>query len=80
MLVNTKKVNCLSNLKDDEDAFEVFSMYCGLGLHHAKLYDKIRRSEQKCKVRVGEDHFLNNLGSNIMSDRSRTPNDQDHLQ
>ena len=25
-------------------------MYCGLGLHHAKLYDKIRRSEQKCKV------------------------------
>ena len=39
------------NFQDDEDAFEVFSMYCGLGLHHAKLYDKIRRSEQKCKGR-----------------------------
>ena len=25
-------------------------MYCGLALHHAKLYDKIRRSEQKYKV------------------------------
>ena len=25
-------------------------MYCGLALHHAKLYDKIHRSEQKHKV------------------------------
>lgn len=25
-------------------------MYCGLALHHAKLYDKIRRSEQKYRV------------------------------
>ena len=36
--------------RDDEEAFEIFSVYCGLGLHHAKLYDKIRRSEQKHKV------------------------------
>jgi cAMP and cAMP-inhibited cGMP 3',5'-cyclic phosphodiesterase 10 len=28
----------------------MFSVYCGLALHHAKLYDKIRRSEQKYKV------------------------------
>ncbi len=27
-------------------------MYCGLALHHAKLYDKIRRSEQKNKVNL----------------------------
>ena len=27
----------------------MFSVYCGLALHHAKLYDKIRRSEQKYK-------------------------------
>jgi len=25
-------------------------VYCGLALHHAKLYDKIRRSEQKYQV------------------------------
>jgi hypothetical protein len=25
-------------------------VYCGLALHHAKLYDKIRRSEQKNKA------------------------------
>ena len=34
----------------DEEAFRVFSVYCGLALHYAKLYDKIRRSEQKLKV------------------------------
>ena len=28
----------------------MFAIYCGLSLHHAKLYDKIRRSEQKYKV------------------------------
>ncbi|XP_044731817.1 probable 3',5'-cyclic phosphodiesterase pde-5 [Chrysoperla carnea] len=36
--------------KEDEDAFEMFAVYCGLALHHAKLYDKIRRSEQKYRV------------------------------
>lgn len=35
---------------DDEEAFEMFAVYCGLALHHAKLYDKIRKSEQKYKV------------------------------
>ena len=34
----------------DEEAFQTFSIFCGLALHHAKLYDKIRRSEQKLKV------------------------------
>lgn len=36
--------------KEDEGAFEMFAVYCGLALHHAKLYDKIRRSEQKYRV------------------------------
>ncbi|XP_059090065.1 probable 3',5'-cyclic phosphodiesterase pde-5 isoform X3 [Tigriopus californicus] len=36
--------------KEDEESFRFFSIYCGLALHHAKLYDKIRRSEQKYKV------------------------------
>jgi len=36
--------------KEDEEAFRTFAVYCGLALHHAKLYDKIRRSEQKYKV------------------------------
>lgn len=36
--------------KEDEEAFEMFAVYCGLALHHAKLYDKIRRSAQKYRV------------------------------
>ena len=36
--------------QEDEEAFRTFAVYCGLALHHAKLYDKIRRSEQKYKV------------------------------
>ena len=36
--------------ESDEKAFKTFSVYCGLALHHAKLYDKIRRSEQKLKA------------------------------
>lgn len=36
--------------QEDEEAFETFAVYCGLALHHAKLYDKIRRSEQKYRV------------------------------
>ncbi len=58
--------------KSDEESFETFAVYCGLGkfkskirmfiwitecsnssflaLHHASLYERIRRSEQKCKV------------------------------
>jgi cAMP and cAMP-inhibited cGMP 3',5'-cyclic phosphodiesterase 10 len=35
---------------EDEEAFEMFAVYCGLALHHAKLYDKIRKSEQKYRV------------------------------
>ena len=36
--------------KSDEESFETFAVYCGLALHHASLYERIRRSEQKCKV------------------------------
>lgn len=36
--------------KEDEEAFAMFAVYCGLALHHAKLYDKIRKSEQKYRV------------------------------
>lgn len=35
---------------EDEEAFQMFAVYCGLALHHAKLYDKIRRSAQKYRV------------------------------
>ena len=44
---------CKSNsliFQQDEESFKTFAVYCGLALHHAKLYDKIRRSEQKYKV------------------------------
>ncbi|CAH0545707.1 unnamed protein product [Brassicogethes aeneus] len=43
-----KHVGCFTS--EDVDAFEMFAVYCGLALHHAKLYDKIRKSEQKYKV------------------------------
>ena len=35
---------------DDEESFELFVVYCGLALHHAKLYDRIRVSELKYRV------------------------------
>ena len=40
----------LTPCQQDEESFKTFAVYCGLALHHAKLYDKIRRSEQKYKV------------------------------
>lgn len=44
--------------KDDEAAFETFAVYCGLALHHAKLYDKIKKSEQKYKVALEVKIFI----------------------
>lgn len=35
---------------EDQASFSTFAIYCGLALHHAKLYDKIRRSAQKYRV------------------------------
>uniref|UniRef100_A0A915PFD0 Phosphodiesterase n=1 Tax=Setaria digitata TaxID=48799 RepID=A0A915PFD0_9BILA len=32
--------------KQDQNSFETFAIYCGLALHHAKLYNRIKRSEQ----------------------------------
>ncbi|XP_065171962.1 probable 3',5'-cyclic phosphodiesterase pde-5 [Atheta coriaria] len=36
----------------DEEAFKTFAVYCGLALHHAELYNQIKKSEQKYKVAV----------------------------
>ena len=36
--------------KEDEESFESFATYCGLALHQAKLYDRIRLSEQIYRV------------------------------
>merc|ERR1711892_1177536 len=36
--------------KEDEVTMEQFVAYIGSALHHAKLYDKIRKSEQRIKV------------------------------
>uniref|UniRef100_A0A1I7VY04 PDEase domain-containing protein n=1 Tax=Loa loa TaxID=7209 RepID=A0A1I7VY04_LOALO len=36
--------------KQDQNSFETFAVYCGLALHHAKLYNQIKRSEQKYRV------------------------------
>ena len=47
--LNSSRPN-IHTSQQDEESFKTFSVYCGLALHHAKLYDKIRRSEQKYKV------------------------------
>ncbi|VDN03482.1 unnamed protein product [Thelazia callipaeda] len=36
--------------KQDQNSFETFAVYCGLALHNAKLYERIKRSEQKYRV------------------------------
>uniref|UniRef100_T1J2B1 Phosphodiesterase n=1 Tax=Strigamia maritima TaxID=126957 RepID=T1J2B1_STRMM len=36
--------------QDDIESFQTFATYCGLALHHAKLYDKIQRSENRFKI------------------------------
>ena len=51
-------------LQEDEEAFEMFAVYCGLALHHAKLYDKIRRSEQKYKVSLEVLSYHNSSSAN----------------
>ena len=52
MFLNSINHDCVPPVyvQEDEEAFEMFSTYCGLALHHAKLYEKIRRSEQKYRV------------------------------
>ena len=39
--------------QQDEESFKTFAVYCGLALHHAKLYDKIRKAESN--VQVGQE-------------------------
>uniref|UniRef100_A0A2A4JSA6 Phosphodiesterase n=1 Tax=Heliothis virescens TaxID=7102 RepID=A0A2A4JSA6_HELVI len=36
--------------REDEVSFEIFSTFFGLSLHHARLYDRIMRKEQKYRV------------------------------
>lgn len=45
-------VNKLNGVFSDEDekAFETFAVYCGLALHHTKLFDQIKKSEHKYRV------------------------------
>ncbi|ODM93561.1 putative 3',5'-cyclic phosphodiesterase pde-5 [Orchesella cincta] len=50
--------------QEDEEAFQTFAVYCGLALHHAKLYDKIRRSEQKFKVALEVLSYHNTCNEN----------------
>ncbi|XP_045509924.1 probable 3',5'-cyclic phosphodiesterase pde-5 isoform X1 [Colias croceus] len=47
-MVNKRNSNYFDH--EDEVAFEMFSTVFGLALHHAKLYDKIMRKEQKYRV------------------------------
>ncbi|XP_071540575.1 probable 3',5'-cyclic phosphodiesterase pde-5 isoform X3 [Panulirus ornatus] len=57
--------------KEDEESFEMFAVYCGLALHHAKLYDKIRRSEQKYKVALEMMSYHSSCGQEELDRLSR---------
>ncbi|XP_072930934.1 probable 3',5'-cyclic phosphodiesterase pde-5 isoform X2 [Epargyreus clarus] len=47
-MVNKRNDNNFDH--EDEVSFEIFSTFFGLALHHARLYDKIIRKEQKYRV------------------------------
>ncbi|CAB3226351.1 unnamed protein product [Arctia plantaginis] len=47
-MVNKRDEDCFGH--EDEVAFEIFSTFFGLSLHHARLYDRIMRKEQKYRV------------------------------
>lgn len=47
-MVNKRDEDCFGH--EDEVAFEIFSTFFGLALHHARLYDRIMRKEQKYRV------------------------------
>ncbi|UYV77686.1 hypothetical protein LAZ67_15001937 [Cordylochernes scorpioides] len=59
--------------KTDEEAFATFATYCGLALHHAKLYDKIRRSEQKYKVALEILAYHNTCTEEEVAEARRAP-------
>ena len=44
------KMDSLVFSREDAELVEHFAAYIGLAVHNAKLYDKIRRSEQNYKV------------------------------
>ena len=46
------KLGGLTFTPEDGDTIDMFACYIGLALHHAKLYDKIRKSESKTHVSV----------------------------
>lgn len=51
----------------------MFAIYCGLALHHAKLYDKIRRSEQKYKVALEVLSYHNSSSVSEVEDVVKAP-------
>ena len=61
------------SLQEDENSFQCFSVYCGLALHHAKLYDKIRRSEQKYKVALEVLSYHNASSASEVEEIMRDP-------
>ncbi|CAG2121869.1 unnamed protein product, partial [Medioppia subpectinata] len=56
--------------KMDEENFSTFATYCGLALDHARLYEKIRKSEQKNKVAL-EILSYHNTSNNEELERTR---------
>ena len=45
------KMDGLVFSQEDAELVEHFAAYIGLAVHHAKLYDKIRRNDNKTAVR-----------------------------
>lgn len=64
-MVNKRNAN--SFLREDEVSFEIFSTFFGLALHHARLYDRIMRKEQKYKVALEVLSYHNTCKENEVS-------------
>lgn len=58
---------------EDEVAFEIFSSFFGLALHHARLYDRIMRKEQKYKVALEVLSYHNTCRENEVQALVRDP-------
>ncbi|XP_054156064.1 probable 3',5'-cyclic phosphodiesterase pde-5 [Oppia nitens] len=73
-MVNKKVLDIFT--KEDEESFAVFATYCGLALDHARLYEKIHKSQEKYKVALEVLSYHNTCTSDELQEIKSTPLDQ----
>ncbi|XP_052746678.1 probable 3',5'-cyclic phosphodiesterase pde-5 isoform X2 [Bicyclus anynana] len=69
------KINNFDFNREDEVAFEKFSIFFGLALYNAKLYDKIKRNEQRFKVALEMLCYHNTCKDQEVKEVQETQND-----